>query len=96
MYFDKLIKLKTLTDLKAIGYQSLPIKEEMRKNLIEKLRLKEKIFDGIKAYDETVIPDLERAVLSRHNILLLGLRGQAKTRIARLMTNLLDEYIPVI
>jgi len=96
MNFDHLIKLKTLAELKASGYQSLPIKEEMRKNLIEKLRSKQKIFEGIKAYDETVIPDLERAVLSRHNILLLGLRGQAKTRIARLMTNLLDEYIPVL
>src|SRR4051812_45196858 len=88
--------IKTLAELKASGYKPLSIKEEMRKNLIEKLRSREKVFAGIKAYDETVIPDLERAILSRHNILLLGLRGQAKTRIARLMTNLLDEYIPFI
>src|SRR5436309_14045591 len=96
MNFDNLIKLKTLAELKASGYKSLSIKEEVRKNLIAKLRSKEKIFEGIKAYYETVIPDLERAILSRHNILLLGLRGQAKTRIARLMTNLLDEYVPVV
>src|SRR5438552_17166243 len=94
--FDQLIKIKTLGALKASGYQSLPVKEELRKNLIAKLRSREKVFEGIKAFDETVIPDLERAVLSRHNVLLLGLRGQAKTRIARLMTNLLDEYIPVM
>src|SRR6185369_13281141 len=90
------IKLKTIGELKASGYKSLPVKAELRKNLVEKLRTREKVFEGIKAFDETVIPDLERAILSRHNILLLGLRGQAKTRIARLMTNLLDEYMPVI
>src|SRR6185503_5635966 len=90
------LRIKSLGELKASGYRPLSVKEEMRKNLIDKLRSRQKVFDGIKAYDETVIPDLERAVLSRHNILLLGLRGQAKTRIARLMVNLLDEYIPVI
>src|SRR6185503_16953840 len=89
-------KIKTLGELKASGYRSKTIREELRDNLIQRLKKKEKVFEGIKAYDETVIPDLERAILSRHNILLLGLRGQAKTRIARLMTNLLDEYIPVV
>src|SRR5436853_6748229 len=89
-------KIKTLGDLKASGYQSKSVREELRDNLIQKLKKKEKIFEGIKAFDDTVIPDLERAILSRHNILLLGLRGQAKTRIARLMTNLMDEYIPVV
>ena len=93
---EKYLKIKTLGQLKASGYVSKPIKEELRANLIVKLAKKEKIFDSIKAFDETVIPDIERAILSRHNILLLGLRGQAKTRIARLMTNLLDEYIPYI
>src|ERR1041384_3738675 len=92
----QLLKIKTLGELKSSGYKSLPVKEEIRKNLIEKLRSGEKVFEGIRAYDETVIPDLERAILSRHNILLLGLRGQAKTRISRLMTNLLDEYMPII
>ncbi len=93
---EKLRKLKTLGELKAAGYKSKTIKEELRANLIEKLNTKERLFDSIKAYDETVIPDIQRAILSKHNILLLGLRGQAKTRIARLMTQLLDEYIPVI
>ena len=92
----KYLEIKTLGQLKASGYKSRTIKEELRENLIKKLTNKEKIFDSIKAYDETVIPDIERAILSRHNILLLGLRGQAKTRIARLMVNLLDEYIPFI
>ena len=93
---EKYLKIKTLGQLRASGYESKSIKEELRANLIVKLAKKEKIFDSIKAFDETVIPDIERAILSRHNILLLGLRGQAKTRIARLMTNLLDEYIPFI
>jgi magnesium chelatase subunit I len=89
-------KAKTLGELKDAGYKSKSVREELRDNLIHKLRKKEKVFEGIKAYDDTVIPDLERAILSRHNILLLGLRGQAKTRIARLITNLMDEYIPVV
>ncbi len=96
MEFQKLIKARTLEELKELGYKSKPVREELRDNLIQKLKKKEKVFEGIKAFDETVIPDLERAILSRHNILLLGLRGQAKTRIARLMTNLLDEYIPIV
>lgn len=86
----------TLGELKASGYKSLPIKEELRKNLIHKLQAGEDVFPGIYGYEDTVIPDLERAILSRHNVLLLGLRGQAKTRIARMMVHLLDEYIPAI
>ena len=93
---EKLIKIKTLGELKSSGYKTRSIKEELRENLIVKLKSKEKLFETIKAFDETVIPDLQRAVLSRHNILFLGLRGQAKTKIARLMTQLLDEYIPII
>jgi magnesium chelatase subunit I len=88
--------INTLGDLKKAGYKSLPIKDEIRKNLIEKIRNKENSFTGIIGYEETVIPDTERALLSRHNILFLGLRGQAKTRMARQMTELLDEYIPII
>lgn len=88
--------IKTLGELKKSGYKSLSIKDEIRKNLIEKMRSKENPFTGIIGYEETVIPDTERALLSRHNILFLGLRGQAKTRMARQMTELLDEYIPVI
>ncbi len=88
--------IKTLGQLKASGYHSKKIRDEIRQNLLVKLREKETVFPGIVGYDESVIPDAERALLSRHNILFLGLRGQAKTRMARLMTNLLDEYIPVI
>ena len=86
----------TLGELKKTGYRPKSIKDELRDNLIQKLKKKEKVFEGIYGFDDTVIPDMERAILSRHNILLLGLRGQAKTRLARLLTSLLDEYIPVI
>ena len=86
----------TLGELKAAGYQSQTIKAELRKNLLTALKNKVNVFEGIIGYDTTVIPDVQRAILSRHNMLFLGLRGQAKTRIARLMVQLLDEYIPVI
>jgi len=89
-------KIRTLGQLKAAGYQTKTIKEELRANLIDKLKKKENAFEGIWGYEETVIPDLERAILAGHDVNLLGLRGQAKTRLARLMVNLLDEYIPVI
>ncbi|HRF41567.1 MAG TPA: magnesium chelatase, partial [Saprospiraceae bacterium] len=88
--------IQTLGQLKASGYQPKSIKEELRDNLVEILRQRKKVFEGIIGFDDTVLPDIERAVLSRHNILLLGLRGQAKTRIARLLVHLLDEYIPVV
>lgn len=88
--------IKTLGDLKKVGYKSKSIKDELRDNLIEKIKNKETTFKGVHGYENTVIPELERAILSRHNINLLGLRGQAKTRLARLMLNLLDEYIPVV
>ncbi|HSU50696.1 MAG TPA: hypothetical protein VLJ41_08900 [Segetibacter sp.] len=89
-------KIKTLGDLKKSGYKSRTIKQEIRENLIAKIKAKENSFPGIVGYEETVIPDTERALLSRHNILFLGLRGQAKTRMARQMVNLLDEYIPTV
>src|SRR5450432_4617381 len=89
-------KIKTLGELKASGYQPKSIKEEIRQNLIAKLKVKEPTFPGIVGYEDTVIPDVERALLSKHNILFLGLRGQAKTRMARQMIELLDEWIPVI
>lgn len=89
-------KIKTLGELKRSGYKSRTIKEEIRENLIGKIRAKENTFPGIVGYEETVIPDTERALLSRHNILFLGLRGQAKTRMARQMVDLLDEYIPTV
>lgn len=82
--------------LKKSGYQSKSIKEELRQNLIERIKKGAPAFEGIHGYEHTVIPELERAILSKHNINLLGLRGQAKTRLARLMVNLLDEWIPVV
>lgn len=88
--------IKTLGDLKKSGYQSKSIKDELRENLISKIMNKETVFKGVHGYENTVIPELERAILSKHNINLLGLRGQAKTRLARLMVELLDEYIPVV
>jgi magnesium chelatase subunit I len=89
-------KIKTLGELKKSGYVSKSIKDEIRENLIIKIKQKENPFPGIIGYEDTVIPDTERALLSRHNILFLGLRGQAKTRMARQMTALLDEYIPIV
>lgn len=86
----------TLGQLKASGYTYKSIKDELRHNLAAKLRAKEPVFKGVLGYEDTVIPDVERAILSRHNMILLGLRGQAKTRMARLMVELLDEYVPVI
>ena len=89
-------KIITLGALKKAGYKSKSIKDELRENLISKMMSKETVFVGVHGYENTVIPELERAILSKHNINLLGLRGQAKTRLARLMVNLLDEYIPVV
>ncbi len=88
--------INTLGELKASGYESRGLKEELRQNLILKLKRREETFPGIIGYEDSVIPDVERALLSKHNILFLGLRGQAKTRMARLMIELMDEYIPVI
>lgn len=88
--------IKTLGELKKSGYVSKSIKDEIRENLIKKIRAKENPFPGILGYEDSVIPDTERALLSRHNILFLGLRGQAKTRMARQMIELLDEYIPIV
>ena len=89
-------KINTLGELKKSGYTARSIKDEIRENLIDRLKSNQNSFDGIIGYEETVIPDVERALLSRHNILFLGLRGQAKTRMARQMTGLLDEYIPIV
>lgn len=88
--------IATLGALKQSGYVSKGIKDEIRDNLIARMQAKENPFPGILGYEDTVIPDTERALLSRHNILFLGLRGQAKTRMARQMVDLLDEYIPVV
>jgi magnesium chelatase subunit I len=86
----------TLGELKTSGYKRVSVKDELRANLIKKLRSGDILFPGIIGYSETVIPQLVNAVLARHNIILLGLRGQAKSRIIRQLTELLDERIPVI
>ena len=93
---DNMSTINTLKELKASGYVSKSIKSELRENLIKNIANGIPSFSGIHGYENTVIPQLERAILSQHNINLLGLRGQAKTRLARLMIQLLDEYMPII
>lgn len=87
---------KTLGALRARGYQSQSVKAEMRKNLLERLHTGERLFPGIVGYEETVIPQIENALLSQHDMLFLGLRGQGKTRMLRMLVNFLDPAIPVI
>ncbi len=89
-------KAATLGELKASGYETRSVKDEMRANLIGKIRGGEKLFSGVLGYDETVVPQIVNAVLAKHNLILLGLRGQAKSRIIRQLTELLDEEIPII
>jgi magnesium chelatase subunit I len=91
-----LVKLQTLGELRHAGYQTLPVRLEMRQNLLVRLRAKEKVISGIIGYDETVLPEIENGVLAGHHMILLGERGQAKSRIIRSLTSLLDEYIPAI
>src|ERR1051325_10796439 len=89
-------RARTLGELKTSGYRGQSVKDEMRANLICKLKRHEKLFPAIVGYDETVVPQLVNAILARHNLILLGLRGQAKSRIIRQLTNLLDEQIPIV
>jgi magnesium chelatase subunit I len=89
-------KIKTVKDLKTSGYKLRSVKEEIRENLLFKLKKGEDIFPGIVGYDDTIIPELQNAILSKHDFILLGLRGQAKTRILRSLISLLDEYSPII
>jgi magnesium chelatase subunit I len=88
--------INTLGELKALGYESKSIKDELRNNLRERIKSGKPAFEGVHGFENTVIPEMERAILSRHNINLLGLRGQAKTRLARKMVELLDEYVPFV
>ena len=88
--------IKNLGELKKSGYVSRSIKDELRDNLRTKIKSGKPTFEGVHGFENTVIPELERAILSRHNINLLGLRGQAKTRLARKIIELLDEYIPYV
>lgn len=92
----KIENIQTLGGLKQSGYVSKGIKDELRDNLREKMKSGKPVFEGVHGFENTVIPELERAILSRHNINLLGLRGQAKTRLARKMIELLDEYMPIV
>src|SRR5687767_6516150 len=87
---------RTLGELRASGHQVHSVKDEMRHNLIRKLRAGEAIFDGIIGYEETVLPQVQNAILSKHDMLFLGLRGQAKTRMLRQLVHLLDDVIPIV
>ena len=87
---------KTFGELKSSGYQVLPVKAEIRKNVINRLRDREPLFPGIIGFDETVVPQLTNALLGLQDVILLGERGQAKSRIVRSLTNLLDEWTPVL
>ena len=89
-------KAKTIGELKASGYQPTSVREEMRRNLIAMIRDKKDLFPGIVGYDDTVIPQVKNAVISGQDIIFLGERGQAKSRIMRLLVNLLDAEVPVI
>jgi magnesium chelatase subunit I len=91
-----LVKLQTLGELRHTGYQTLPVRLEMRRNMLVRLRAKEKVISGIIGYDETVLPEIENGVLAGHHMILLGERGQAKSRIIRSLTSMLDEYIPAV
>src|SRR5437763_3242213 len=87
---------QTLGELLAAGYRPRSVRDEMRANLITKLKSGERLFPGIVGYDESVVPQLVRAILAKHNFILLGLRGQAKSRIIRQLTDFLDDEIPII
>src|SRR5437762_991274 len=87
---------RTIGELRESGHPDRSVKLELRHNLISKLRKNENIFPGIVGYEESVIPQIESAILSGHDLVLLGERGQAKTRIARNLVNLLDELVPAV
>jgi magnesium chelatase subunit I len=86
----------TLGELKASGWQSVPVKEEIRRNAVAKISANEPLFEGVLGYENTVMPQLENALLAGHDIIFLGERGQAKTRMIRSLTGLLDEWLPII
>lgn len=86
----------TLRELRASGYRSVSVKEELRRNLIRKLRARETLFPGILGYEETVVPQIVNGILSQHDLLFLGLRGQGKTRMLRMLTHFLDDSIPIV
>jgi magnesium chelatase subunit I len=89
-------EIRVLGDLKKAGYRTLPVREEMRANLLRMLAARERILPGIIGYDDTVIPEVENAILAGHHMVFLGERGQAKSRVIRGLTSLLDEYVPIL
>src|SRR5262245_6760699 len=89
-------RARTLGELRAADYPDRTVKQELRENLLAKLASGEPLFPGLIGFDESVLPALERGILAGHDLILLGERGQAKTRLVRAMVNLLDEVVPVI
>lgn len=87
---------KTLGELKHSGYQSKPVKQELRENLVKKLKSNSTLFPGILGYEDTVVPQIIHAILSQHDMIFLGLRGQAKSRMIRMLPSLLDEHLPIV
>src|SRR4029079_5057756 len=86
----------TIGELKASGWSSVPVKEEIRRNAVTKIAAGEPLFDGVMGYEQTVMPQLENALVAGHDVIFLGERGQAKTRMIRSLTGLLDEWMPII
>src|SRR6058998_962411 len=86
----------TLGQLRESGWESLPVKEELRRNAVAKIAAGEPLFPGVLGYEDTVLPQLENALLAGHDVIFLGERGQAKTRIIRSLVGLLDEWLPIV
>src|SRR5215211_1541288 len=86
----------TLGQLRDAGWQSVPVKEEIRRNAVARIAAGEPLFPGVLGYDETVLPQLENALLAGHDVIFLGERGQAKTRMIRSLVDLLDEWTPIV
>src|SRR5487761_2798082 len=86
----------TIGQLRESGWQSVPVKEELRRNAVAKIKAGEPLFPGVLGYDDTVLPQLENALLAGHDVIFLGERGQAKTRMIRSLTGLLDDWLPII
>src|SRR5690348_6915056 len=93
---EDLLNCRTLGELERAGHRPLPVRLEMRANLLQRLRNHEPVIPGIIGYEETVVPEVENAVLAGHHVILLGERGQAKSRIIRALAGLLDEYVPAV
>src|SRR6202050_1814659 len=93
---QSLLKLRTFGELKGAGYRTKPVRIEMRDNLLDRLRRKEKVLPGIVGYDDTVLPEIENGILAGHHMVFLGERGQAKSRIIRSLALLLDEFVPAV